>query len=440
MATAILIALFSPLIVLPAVVGLLLIGVLSVSRPAWAEMMVAKTTTACILLSCLATLVTVCLMYWEGDASVRLGSLVIATGAHHHPLEFLLVLDWLSAPFLIATEVLGLIVAFFSANYLYRDRGHTRFFFLVLFFTLGMQIIVLGASLEVIFVGWEIIGLSSALLISFFYERASTADNALRAFWAYRLSDTALLLASIIAGLLVQHEHLGSGGKPIAPPILAILLIVAAMPKSAQFPFCGWLPRAMEGPTPSSAIFYGGLSVHAGLYLLLRSVAWYELPPWFYVILVIVGLTTALYGSLTARIQTDIKGALAYASMCQIGLMFAEVGAGFHRLALFHFLGHAMLRTYQILNAGSLLHEGRFFSKSPSPEDALNDDPSMAAWLYSFVFDLSLRDSGGPYSVVSGIERISRSLSALEDAFAERASNVVRFAILRWEMMKRRRL
>jgi NADH-quinone oxidoreductase subunit L len=134
-------------------------------------------------------------------------------------------------------------------------------------------------------------------------------------------------------------------------------LLLAAMGKSAQLPFSGWLPRAMEGPTPSSALFYGAVSIHAGLYLLLRVTSVIEVAPYVAGVGVLVGVATALYAAAVARIHTDAKGALAHATLAQIGLILAEISLGLTTLALVHLSCHAMLRVYQYLRAPNMIHD-----------------------------------------------------------------------------------
>jgi NAD(P)H-quinone oxidoreductase subunit 5 len=137
------------------------------------------------------------------------------------------------------------------------------------------------------------------------------------------------------------------------------LLLVAAAGKSGLVPFSGWLPRAMEGPTPSSAVFYGSLSVHLGAFLLLRVSPILELSPWLGALTVLLGLATALLGTLCGRVQSDIKSALAFASLTQVGIIVAEIGIGLRYIPLIHIIGHACLRTLQLLRAPTLLHDYR---------------------------------------------------------------------------------
>jgi NAD(P)H-quinone oxidoreductase subunit 5 len=232
-----------------------------------------------------------------------------------------------------------------------------------------MVVTSLAETIETLFAGWELVGVSSALLVAFFQERQNPVRNGLRVWSVYRLSDAALLLAAVA----LHHLHgegdfaaaLGAGPWPEGQAVLSsgqalvvgLLLLVAAAGKSALIPFCGWLPRAMEGPTPSSAIFYGSLSVHLGAFLLLRISPLLELSPVLGAATVALGLSTALLAALAGRVQTDIKSALAFASLTQVGLIVAEIGLGFRYLPLVHILGHASLRTLQFLRASSLLQD-----------------------------------------------------------------------------------
>src|SRR5690606_35206647 len=161
------------------------------------------------------------------------------------------------------------------------------------------------------------------LLIAFYWERQSAVRNALKTYSVYRVADIGMLLAACLAG---------SGGHHA----IGLLLLLAAMGKSAQFPFSFWIPRAMEGPTPSSALFYGGLSVHAGAYLLLRTAQHWDASIIAHVAVGGVGLVTAVTSSMFSRVQPTIKGQIGYASVTQVGIIFVEIALGLHTLALVH--------------------------------------------------------------------------------------------------------
>jgi NADH:ubiquinone oxidoreductase subunit 5 (subunit L)/multisubunit Na+/H+ antiporter MnhA subunit len=266
---------------------------------------------------------------------------------------------------LVVTGLTGL-AGRFAVTYLHRDAGFARFFLLVSAFLFGMLLVSASGSLDQLFIGWEVVGLSSALLVGFFQERRAPTQAGLRVFTVYRLCDLGLLLATAALHHAVGEASfvLGDSGTDdfrlpaIASSegtLIAIGLIVGALGKSAQLPVGSWLPRAMEGPTPSSALFYGGVSVHAGVFLLLRAAPVIAASTFATVLLAAVGGSTALYAGLVGRAQTDAKGTLAFATMAQVGVMFVEIALGWYSLALVHLVAHALLRLLQLLRAPSAL-------------------------------------------------------------------------------------
>ena len=276
-------------------------------------------------------------------------------------------IDPLSLIFAALTGILLFVIAVFSRDYLHRESGFFRFYLLLTLFGFGVLMVVLAGNLEQVFLGWELVGLTSALLIAFFAHRPGPTANGFRAFLTYRLCDIGLLSAvvwlhhttgttdfHVIENDGFVHYGISTAGSAT---VIGLLLLVACLGKSALFPVGGWLPRAMEGPTPSSAVFYGALSVHLGPYLLLRARPIFEDSTIASAAVVIIGLLTAFHGSLVGRVQPDIKGALAYGSMTQVGLIVAEIGLGLEWLAVLHIVGHACIRTFEILRAPSVLHE-----------------------------------------------------------------------------------
>lgn len=345
--------LVAPLLALLALAGALLLG----RRPS--ERAVARLTAGSLALALALAVASLAGMAIHGvdRVVVHLGRWFVAGD---HAFELTLLLDRLSLPFVLLTCALTGLVGRFSASYLHRDEGFHRFYLLLLLFSVGMLLLVMAGGIDLLFAGWELVGITSALLIAFFHRRREPVLRGLRAFAIYRLCDVGLLVAAVLI-----HHHARSSELDVAlehvPPEaatgVALLLVLASMGKSAQLPFSGWLPRAMEGPTPSSAIFYGGLSIHAGAYLLLRTAPVLDRAPLAAAVLVAVGLSTALYGTMVGRVQADAKNQLAYASMAQVGLVLAEIGLGLRMLALVHIAGHAVLRTLQLLRAPSLLHQ-----------------------------------------------------------------------------------
>ena len=237
----------------------------------------------------------------------------------HHDVKLLLQLDGISVPFVIMATTLSNIVGVFSQHYLHRDVGFFRFFFLINLFLVGVLTVFLAANFQDIFIGWELMGITSALLISFFTMRNETIDNALHAFWAYRVTDIGLLLGSVLLASYLPHADFGGSQlrhlSGVISYTIPLLFLLSAMGKSAQFPFSSWLPRAMEGPTSSSAIFYGGLSIHAGVYLLLRLRMEINLPIPVLIVIGFIGCISCTYGALLSQVQSDVKSGLAYASL-----------------------------------------------------------------------------------------------------------------------------
>ncbi len=280
--------------------------------------------------------------------------------------DYVIPFVWLIDPLAVTISTLAAtltaLVARFSRTYLHREAGFVRFFAVMGLFATGTQLIAMSGALELFFAGWETIGIASALFIGFFHERSEPVRSSIRAFATYRFADAGLLLATV-----TTFEYLGSArfsaltGTAALPAgasaTIALLLLLSAMGKSAQLPFSGWLPRAMEGPTPSSALFYGAVSIHAGLILMLRVWPALEVSLVARIVGVAVGLGTALYAAAVVRVHTDAKGALAHATLAQVGLILAEICLGWTRLALVHLVCHALLRLGQYLKAPNTIHD-----------------------------------------------------------------------------------
>ena len=257
-------------------------------------------------------------------------------------------------PFAILSFVLCGTIGAFTSRYLHRESGYDRFFVLFAVFLLGMIISSLAGTIETLFFGWEFVGLSSALLVGYFHERTNPVRNGQSVWVIYRIADAAFLIAALtlhhLTGAGDFDGLMGTGAWPEGQAsineshalFVGLLLLVAAAGKSALVPFSGWLPRAMEGPTPSSAIFYGALSVHLGAFLLLRVSPLLEVSLLLSVAVIAVGTVSAICGALAARVQTDIKSALAFASLTQVGIIVVEIGCGLRYIALVHIIGHAV--------------------------------------------------------------------------------------------------
>lgn len=255
-----------------------------------------------------------------------------------------LVLDGNAAVFLALVQFITGMVVRFSRFYLHREPGFRRFFATVLMFHGAMCLLALAGNLDLMFAAWELVGISSFLLIAFYRERQSAIRNALKTYSVYRVADIGMLLAACLQG---AGEHSGY--------LIGLLLLLAAMGKSAQFPFSFWVARAMEGPTPSSALFYGALSIHAGAYLLLRSFPLFANIVTVRICIGVIGFITAVLCSMFSRARPTIKGQVAYASATQVGIIFVEIALGFTRLALVHVVSNALVRCYQLLVSPSVV-------------------------------------------------------------------------------------
>ena len=342
----------------------------------------------------------------------------------HYTLALEIYFDRLSAIFLTAANALTGLVFIFSKYYMHREPGFKRFFSTLFLFFMGLSLIILAGNFEVLFIGWELIGISSILLIAFYRDRFLPSRNALKVFSVYRVADAFLLV-----GILFAHHvfagnftfsEMGELASRHAADLSAVglFIIVAALIKSAQYPFSYWLPRAMEGPTTSSAIFYGALSVHMGVFLLLRTYPLWEGSIGLRITVVLVGLATAIIASSITRVQSSIKSQIAYASITQIGIMFIEVAAGLHALALLHFVSNASLRTYQLLISPSvvsyMVHE-QFFTFIRPPQRITN---TLLGRLRATYYTLSIKE-WDMNAVVSGyiwgpLKKVGRAYAFLD--------------------------
>lgn len=277
------------------------------------------------------------------------------------PVRLSFVLDAYSLPMATLVTLIAWITLRFSATYLHRESGFERFFFGMCLFLGGMLLIVLSANAVLTFIGWEFAGISSWLLIGYARERPVATGNALFVFLANRVGDAGFMLGIALAvwsvgtvewSPMASDESLSTVGARL----LAVAFILAAVVKSAQLPFTPWIARALEGPTPSSAVFYGSLMVHAGVYLLCRLQGLLLQVPDLMVLLAVIGVATAAYGGLCALVQSDVKSALIFSTVTQVGLMFLSCGLGFFWLAACHSGLHAAWRAYQFLLAPAYMH------------------------------------------------------------------------------------
>jgi NADH-quinone oxidoreductase subunit L len=271
-------------------------------------------------------------------------------------------LDGLTAVMLLVVGTVALMVMLFSVGYMSDDRDYNRYFTLLSLFTASMTGLVLADNLIGVFLAWELVGVCSYLLIGFWYEKPSASAAAIKAFLVTRVGDVGFLLG--LAVLWRATGQLGLMDVVAAIPDLpqatvtaaAGLLFMGAAGKSAQFPLHVWLPDAMEGPTPVSALIHAATMVAAGVFLVARVWPLFEAAPAILTLILTLGVITALGAATIAVTQRDIKKVLAYSTISQLGFMFAALGAGAWRVAMFHLVTHAAFKALLFLASGSVIH------------------------------------------------------------------------------------
>ncbi len=278
--------------------------------------------------------------------------------------DLALQLDSLSSIMTLVVTGVGFLIHVYSIGYMAHDKGYTRYFTYLNLFTFAMLILVMGANLVLMFVGWEGVGLCSYLLIGFWFEKHSAASAGKKAFIVNRIGDAAFIL-----GIFFLFFHVGSGDfraineaieaghiAPALATLVALLLFVGATGKSAQIPLYIWLPDAMEGPTPVSALIHAATMVTAGVYMVARMNLLFTLSVTAAQVVGIVGALTAIFAATMALTQNDIKRVLAYSTISQIGYMFIGCGVGAYAAGMFHLYTHAFFKSLLFLAAGSVMH------------------------------------------------------------------------------------
>jgi NADH-quinone oxidoreductase subunit L len=283
-------------------------------------------------------------------------------------IPFGLLLDPLSSLLALVVTGVGSLIHVYSIGYMSHDEERVRYFSYLNLFTFFMLLLVLGGSLPLMFVGWEGVGLCSYLLIGFWFKKKSASDAGKKAFIVNRVGDAGLILGMILAfhafGSLDLVELADHAGKLVAEPLghvgvitaVCLLLFVGACGKSAQVPLHVWLPDAMEGPTPVSALIHAATMVTAGVYMVARLAPLFHASATASTVVAIVGATTAFLAATIALVQTDIKKVLAYSTVSQLGYMFLALGVGAYGAAVFHLFTHAFFKALLFLGSGSVIH------------------------------------------------------------------------------------
>jgi NADH-quinone oxidoreductase subunit L len=290
------------------------------------------------------------------------GSWINAGSLH---IDFSFVLDQLSLIMLLVVTSVGFLIHVYSAGYMAHEEGYWRYFSYLNLFMFFMTVLVLAGNAILMFVGWEGVGLASYLLIGFYFQKKSAADAGKKAFIVNRIGDFGFLIGIFLlianVGTLTFSEITTKlDGSPLwqggAITAIALCLLLGATGKSAQLPLYIWLPDAMEGPTPVSALIHAATMVTAGVYMIARTHVLFDHSPFALSVVAIIGAATALFAATIALVQTDIKRVLAYSTVSQLGYMFLGCGVAAYSAAIFHLVTHAFFKALLFLAAGSVIH------------------------------------------------------------------------------------
>jgi NADH-quinone oxidoreductase subunit L len=355
--------LFLPLIPLLPFLGFLLNGIFGSRLPKAVVSFIALAMP----LGSFAIVVHDAYLFWSGALKfpvIEQGAPVwISAGPLH--VDFGAALDQLSLVMLLVITGVGFLIHIYSVGYMHEDKAYWRYFAYLNLFLFFMTVLVLAGNALLMFVGWEGVGLASYLLIGFWYQKTSAADAGKKAFVVNRIGDFGFLIGMFL--LLANFSSLSFSeiaAKLAANPgwtggvltTICICLLIGATGKSAQLPLYVWLPDAMEGPTPVSALIHAATMVTAGVYMIARTHFLFDRSPLAMFIVAIVGAATALFAATIGLVQNDIKRVLAYSTVSQLGYMFLACGVAAYSAGIFHLMTHAFFKALLFLGAGSVIH------------------------------------------------------------------------------------
>ncbi len=364
-----------------------------------------------VLLAAFAVAVGVALEVRDAEAPIRLllwQWLPVTDGFH---VDLALQVDRLSTVMLLVITGVGSLIHLFSVGYMREDPGYARYFAYLNLFVAFMLVLVLGASLPVSFIGWEGVGLCSYLLIGFWYEVDANSDAGKKAFLANRIGDFGVLVAMFVLWWSVgtlDYQGIAEHAATVLPyagttaTLIALLLFLGCTGKSAQIPLYTWLPDAMAGPTPVSALIHAATMVTAGVFLVIRTNVLFALAPVAMEVVAITGALTAFFAATIALKQNDIKKVLAYSTVSQLGYMFLAVGTGAFTAGLFHLVTHAFFKALLFLGAGSVIHAMHHAYHAVHSHDDAQDMRNMGGlarkmpWTFALMALATLAIAGVP--------------------------------------------
>ena len=346
--------------------------------------------------------------------------------------------DTLTAVMLIVVTTVSFLVHMYSIGYMHEDPSRQRFFAYLSLFTFAMLMLVTADNLVQMFFGWEGVGLASYLLIGFWYEKPSANAAAIKAFVVNRVGDFGFALGIFLVFALtgsVSFEQVfaaapGLVGKTIhvfgleadALTITCLLLFMGAMGKSAQFLLHTWLPDAMEGPTPVSALIHAATMVTAGVFMVARLSPLFDLAPVALSVVTVVGATTAIFAATVGLVQNDIKRVIAYSTCSQLGYMFVALGVGGYGIGIFHLFTHAFFKALLFLGAGSVIH-AMHHEQDMRAMGGLKDEIPFTFWMMT-IGTLALTGVGIPFTTIGFAGYVSKD-AIIEAAFASQRPGAV---------------
>ncbi|KJV07279.1 proton-conducting transporter transmembrane domain-containing protein [Methylocucumis oryzae] len=376
------------------------------------EIMVAELACGALSLSCLMALtllISDCLGSNQGYFSAG-----VWFSSEHFIVKFNFLTSGLGIRLAALFSLLLAVIARFAVNYLHRETGFYRFFFVFCLFDAAMMFLLLSANVLNTFIGWEVAGVCSYLLIAYSYQRPVATENATRVYLTNRVGDVGFIVG---IGLCyawldsVNWQTLQEAAQELTigeATGISLCFALAAAAKSAQLPFSPWLARAMEGPTPSSAAFYGAVMVHSGVFLLCLMAPVIEQSPFARAVIGLVGFATAVYGFVVVQTQTDIKSLLAFSIAGHLGLMFVECSLGLWVIASWHLCAHAVVRCWQLLTAPSLLQQFK-------PVLSASERKTLPGWLYIVSLQQFWLDQVMTWALINPIRGLSQDLSYFDD-------------------------
>lgn len=405
------------------IVGALIIGVgfiFNEHKNNDPESKTARIAKVAIVLACISAItLMVCDFLGKNDGTFLLGQWLASKTLK---IELSFITSGFNVVLAALFSIILVVITQFSTFYLHKEPGFVRYLFILSLFSSGMMLIALSGNTILTFIGWEIAGLCSYFLISFAYNRPIATINATRVFITNRIGDASFILGIVLTFYYIgstSWEDLNTIGDRLTLPtatVISFCFAVAAFAKSAQLPFTPWLARAMEGPTPSSAVFYGSVMIHSGVFLVILLQPVFERAPYSMLLLVVVGLVTAVYSFVVGLTQTDVKSSICFAITGQIGLMFMECGLGFWELASWHLCAHAIVRAYQVLSSPSLVFNG-----NRNPMRPVSQNLRRMLWLYNSSLQRFWLDPIIDRSLVRPINGLGRDLDYFDSMIIDRA-------------------